>query len=308
MKKKFLSLLAILLIIVFTLGMVSCGAKGSVENDYAVDGDVSFPGSTGESGKNEISGSDVSVDQAKIIKVADVTAETQKYAEATEKLKELIASVGGNISNSNVTENASYRTDGKTEKRAQYTIKVPTAEFDHFLSELSKIFNITKSTTTEEDVNATYVTLKSRIKTLETKKAALEVMLANVDMKLDFETWKKINDELYEVDSQLNMYGDQLESLNKKIAHSTVNLSVREVVEYTEPEEKGYGEQVVDAFKDSFNIFLEFLKGLLIVLIYLLPFILLIGVGVLALVVCIALLIAIIKAIIKRKKKRKNKE
>ena len=308
MKKKFLSLLAILLIIVFTLGMVSCGAKGNVGNDYAADVDVSFPGSTGESGKNEISGSDVSVDQAKIIKVADVTAETKKYDEATEKLKDLIASVGGNISNSNVTENASYRTDGKTEKRAQYTIKVPTAKFDDFLSELSKIFNITKSITTEEDVNDTYVTLESRIKTLETKKAALEVMLANVDMKLDFATWQKISDELCEVESQLNMYGDQLESLDKKIAFSTVNLSVREVVEYTEPEEKGYGEQVVDAFKDSFNVFLEFLKGLLIVLIYLLPFILLIGVGVLALVVCIALLIAIIKAIIKRKKKRKNKE
>lgn len=101
---------------------------------------------------------------------------------------------------------------------------------------------------------------------------------------------------------------DQLQSLDKKIAYSTINLSVREVAEYTETEEKGYGEQVVDAFKDSFNIFLDFLKGLLLALIYLLPFILLIGVGILAFAGCVALLIVIIKAIIKRKKVRKNKE
>lgn len=308
MKKRFLSILAVFLMIILAFGMVSCGAKGSVGNDYAADGDLAYPDSNIESGKPNISGSDVSVDQAKIIKVADVTAETQKYAEATEKLKDLIASVGGNISNSNVTENASYRTDGKTEKRAKYTIKVPAAKFDEFLSGLSKIFNITNSTTSTEDVNDTYVTLESRIKTLETKKAALEVMLANVDMKLDFTTWQKISDELYEVESQLNMYYDQLQSLDKKIAYSTINLSVREVVEYTETEEKGYGEQIVDAFKDSFNIFLEFLKGLLLVLIYLLPFILLVGVGILVFAGCVALLIVIIKAIVKRKKVRKNKE
>ena len=72
------------------------------------------------------------------------------------------------------------------------------------------------------------------------------------------------------------------------------------MVEYTETEEKGYGEQVVDAFKRSFEATGEFFKEFLLVAIYALPFVLIWG-------AFVVVVIVIVRISVKKKKARKNK-
>ena len=309
MKRKISSLLALLLVLVLALGIVSCGAGSSMnEGYYGEDNLAGEMGSTDPSIKTDTDDSVSYSDGTKIIKNASVSAETQEWDKSTESLKTLISKYSGHIANSSVTENASYRSDGEMERRASYTIKIPSEQFDAFLDELSDIFNVTNSSTTTEDVSESYFTLQARIETLESKRLGLENMLKNVDANLDFATWKQLNDELSEVETQLTMYNNQLENLKNKVAYSTINLSVSEVVEYTETEEKAYGEQVVDAFTESFAIFVEVLKGLLIVIIYLLPLILVILAFALLNAGCAAIIVVIIRSIIKRKRNKKKKQ
>lgn len=295
MKKRILTVVAVLLIMVLSLSIVSCGASGKVENDYAAE-DVFIE----DVNKAEGTTSNSSGDGTKIIKTATVTAETKEYAKSTENLKALIESMGGHISNSSASENASYRANGRSEKRANYTLKVPSDKFDAFLSSLSELFNITNLSTSTEDVSESYFTLQARISTLQAKREGLVSMLKNVDVNTDFTTWQKINAELTEIDTQLNIYSEQLKSLENKVAYSTISLSVREVVEYTETEEKGYGEQVVDAFKRSFEATGEFFKEFLLVAIYALPFVLIWG-------AFVVVVIVIVRISVKKKKARKNK-
>lgn len=302
MKSRIVAIISVILIILLTLGMVSCGAKSNAaDRDY---GEIA-PGYAENGSAEKVDGTDSSLtstsgDGSKIIKTANVTAETQTYAAATEQLKALITSMGGHISNSSASENASYRSDGKTEKRANYTIKIPSEQFDSFISGLSSIFNITNLTTSTEDVSESYFTLQARINTLQTKREGLLSMLKNVDVNTDFTTWQKINSELTEIDTQLNIYNEQLKALEGRVAFSTVTLSVREVAEYTETEEKGYGAEVLDALNGSLSAVLEFFKGLLIVVIYALPFLLIIG-G------CAVVVVVIIRSSIKRRRARRNK-
>ena len=302
MKKRIIATIALFLITVLALSVISCGSnnKGAADEDYI----GSAPGYSEENGsleKVEGTGSSYSSgDGSKIIKNANITAETQNYAAATEQLKSLITSVGGHISNSNASENASYNSSGKPEKNASYTIKIPAEQFDAFISGLSNIFNVTKLSTSTEDVSESYFTLKARIDTLEAKREGLVSMLQNVDVNTDFSTWKQINAELTEIDTQLNIYNEQLKNLENRVSYATITLSVREVVELTETEEKGYGEEVLDAFKGSFSAVVEFFKGLLIGLIYMLPFLIMIA-G------TVVIVIVIIRSSIRRRIARRNK-
>ncbi len=301
MKKRIGVIIALLLITVLALSVISCGAsnKGAADEDY-----ITGAPSYGENGSMEkVEGTDSSYsngDGSKIIKNANIIAETQDYAAATEQLKSLITSVGGHISNSNASENASYNSSGKPEKNASYTIKVPAEQFDSFISGLSNIFNVTKLSTSTEDVSESYFTLQARIDTLQAKREGLVSMLKNVDVNTDFNTWQKINSELTQIDTQLNIYNEQLKALENKVSYATITLSVREVVELTETEEKGYGAEVLDAVKGSLTGVVEFFKVLLIALIYALPFLIMVAGTVI-------IVIVIIRSSIRRKIARRNR-
>ena len=301
MKKRFIITISVFLLVVLLLGVVSCGASGKAENDYA--SKDSYAGEMAGPADGSVNSTESSLvmssDGSKIIKTANVSAETKEYAKSTQELKALITSVGGHISNSSASENASYGINGRVSKYANYTIKVPSDKFDDFLSKLSSTFNVTNLSTATEDVSESYFTLQARISTLQSKREGLLSMLENVDVNTDFNTWKQINSELTEIDTQLTVYNEQLKSLENKVAYSTVMLSVREVLEYTEIEEKGYGAEVADAFKDSFESAGEFFKEAFLMAIYALPFLLIFGV---------AVTVAIIVAVrFNKKKKRADK-
>ena len=301
MKKRFIVIAAMLLITALVLSIVSCGSKGvASDSDYSNKMEIGMSGADIVEKPADITTSGTG-DGSKVIKIATVTAETKEYEKSTEQLKALITSLGGHISNSSASENASYNSNGKPEKNAKYTLKIPSESFDSFLESLSDIFNIINLSTATEDVSESYFTLQARISTLEAKREGLVSMLKNVDVNTDFGTWKKINDELTDIDTQLNIYNEQLKTLEAKVAFSTVTLSVREVVEYTELDEKTYGDEVADAFKGSIESVTEFFKELLIGAIYVLPFALIWG-------AVVAVVVVIARVSIKRKKKKNEKK
>ena len=142
MKKRIISIISVLLIIVLALSIVSCGSKGvASDSDYSNKMEIGMSGADIVEKPADITTSGTG-DGSKIIKIATVTAETKEYEKSTEQLKALITSLGGHISNSSASENASYNSNGKPEKNAKYTLKIPSESFDSFLESLSDIFNI----------------------------------------------------------------------------------------------------------------------------------------------------------------------
>ena len=76
--------------------------------------------------------------------------------------------------------------------------------------------------------------------------------------------------------------------MDTDVKYSTVNLSLVEVVRYTDTPKTPltFGERITDAFADSWANFIELIQGLIIGLIYLLPLIL--AVGIIAVIVIFA--------------------
>ncbi|MBQ3230648.1 MAG: DUF4349 domain-containing protein, partial [Clostridia bacterium] len=120
------------------------------------------------------------------------------------------------------------------------------------------------------DVTLEYYDIESRMKTLEAKKAALEKMLEQATSLSDIRT---IQDDLYEVIADIEAYRSKLNLFDSKVSYSTVELTIIEVVEYTEvkEEEPSFGERISETFKESWQGFWEFCQDFAVFLVGAMP-------------------------------------
>jgi len=293
--KKFRIAIIFIAIMLALAVFTSCNSNESYDG-YASNGEV-LPEAGDSVGVEKGEDSEA----AKIIKNATVNAETKDFEDSADKLKTLINSVGGNIANSNSTVGTSYHSSGESAKRANYTIKVPSEKFEEFLAGLEELLNVTYITTSTEDVTENYLTVEAKIESLEAQRKGLVDMLESVDLSKDFYTWQQIKNELSAVETQLNYYHNVLQGLDKVTRYSTVTLTVEEVVELTvlNEGEESFWQEIGNAFKGSFSVALEFFKGLIIVLIYLLPFGIVLG--------SIAVAVVIFVVLVRRSNKKRAK-
>ncbi len=276
MKKLIILLSVVLLSLVL---MCSCG---SADSDYRGDYNNQAPTAPEVDGEttDKLYGDHV-------IKNAYVNSETKEFDNALNDLKALISEYEGYIYSSNTNVDSSYYNEGQQLRFAEYTVKIPAEKFDTFIDALGNILNVTRVSTSTADASDEYYDLEAVVTTYRTKREALVAMLENVDKSIDFSTWQEINKELTELEIELSRYEAQLRDLQNKVAYSTVTINISEVAELTPAEEVGYGTELLDAIKDSLAGTLEFFKGLLVVIIYILPFVIINGVIALIIVLCV---------------------
>ena len=96
------------------------------------------------------------------------------------------------------------------------------------------------------------------------------------------------------IETQINQIKTQLNRYDNDVAYSYVNIQIKEVEKIVAEEEKG---TVGNAFGDSWDAFAEVCHGLLILLIWFLPY----------LIVILVILVIIFAATIPARRKRKEK-
>ncbi len=240
----------------------------------------------------------------KVIRSAYVNSETKEFGKALNELKALISANGGYIYSSNTSVESSYYSEAQQLRYADYTIKVPAEKLDAFLDDLGGILNVTRISTSTADASDEYYDLEAIVNTYRIKREGLVAMLENVDKAMDFSTWQEINAQLTQLEVDLARYEAKLKSLNDQVAYSTVTLTVNEVAELTPASEPGYGDEIIEAIKGSLDGTVEFFKGLLIAVIYMLPFMIISG-GI-ALIIVLSIRRGIRKRTARRAAQNKN--
>ena len=94
-------------------------------------------------------------------------------------------------------------------------------------------------------------------RTLKAERDGLRQIIQSLNTSQQYDYWYKMTTRLSELEQQIASYEAQLRSLDSKIAYSTCNLYLSEVVEYTVPtvKPKTFGERFGAAFKDSWEDF-----------------------------------------------------
>ncbi len=208
----------------------------------------------------------------KIIYSGDATVETTEFEKSIADLEAMIAQNGGFIESSSVNGSNYYDSArGYTSRRsASYTLRVPSDRFSAIMGSLSTIGNVPYTYTYTENVTAQYYDTQARLKAYEAQEERLIEMMELAETVEDIIT---IEDKLTDVRYRIDSLQSNLKNWDRRVAYSTLNITVREVQVYT-PEtvtKITYGERLRRAFTAAMENTGEFFKDLLVFLVSILP-------------------------------------
>lgn len=316
---KLRKIIVIVMVLLMTLLLfTSCNSAG----DYSPDMDSSMNDSIGESfgtvngigGSSSINGSynpgnngslnpsetpDKTEDyESKIIKTADMEAQTKEFDSAIAEIESFVKGLGGYIENSNITGN-NLNNPYKDGRYAKYILRIPSGNLEEFLSYTESKLHIISTTTTSQDVSLKYYDLKSRLEVLEAERTALNKMLENAKTTSEM---LSIRNQLTDIISDIESIKTQLKVYDSKVDYSTVSLRVDEVIEYTEVVEPDptWWSRIKEAFTESWKDFAEWWQDFTVWIVRIFPTLIILAFfGSLA--------FAIVMLINKRDKKLRNK-
>lgn len=242
--------------------------------------------------------------ERKIIRTAYVSAETRQFDDSITRIEALCKSSGGYVESSSVSGTKLDVGKNGSRRSASYTLRIPADKFDEFNSELGNLLNIVRSSSNVDEVTTQYYDIQSRIEVLELQKQSLQEMYDNYTDYKDISTLLYLQDQLYNVIEEIESYKTQLRLYDSKIAYSTVNLDITEVVEYTEIEEElPFIDELKSAFLGGFDFSLSLLKGTAIVIAAVTPVLLPISIPIIIVAIVV---IVIVKSVIKRRRRAKQ--
>jgi hypothetical protein len=231
--------------------------------------------------------------ERKIIKTYRVRMETLTYDEAVSLITSAAQSFGGYIaeaSQEGIGTGSSYGT-----RSATYTVRIPAENADAYIEHISGDCNVLSSSLTTQDVTDAYYGYQARLESLVIQEERLSAMMEKAETLSDLLT---LEDKLSDVRAEINGINSSLQLMEKSVSYSYVYVTLREVKEYQEPEEESYLSRMGSSFVGAFKSFVNVLGEILIVLIWVLPY----------LIVAAVILTVLVVYNVRRKRKKTNED
>lgn len=270
MKKK---QLLIALTLVVALLLTACGAateqtydmapqdtKEEAFMDYVVEETVEEEVfSTTASGTDEDSGEVVTPEEAqkyaeKIVYSGHVYIETTEFDTSISALNKAVTQYGGFVQDSNVSGRSNGDRTAVVDRYAYYVVRIPSKDFDAFMSLTGEIGNVTSSGKSAENVTSRYTDYEARLASLYTQEERLLAMLGTSG---DLESLIALEQRLSEVRYEIESIERNLRDLDQRLSFSTITIDLHEVEVYTPTAavQRSFGEKLVDAFADGWRGF-----------------------------------------------------
>lgn len=321
-------LLALLLALVLTCSLAACAAKSAAPMAYdntasaadqyksdAVSAEMPAEAPTMEEterAENSITtqsyaGQDDAASDAptesladKMIYSANLEIQTTEYDAAIAALESSVTAFGGFVEQSNTYGDIRYNDDGTSRvvnRMADYVVRVPATRFQEFLSQADGLGNVLSCNRYAENVTSRYTDQEARLASLYTQE---ERLLSMLEKSEDVESLIALEERLADVRYEIESIERNLRNLDRRIAYSSVTISLHEVEIYTptKPVQRTFGEKLSDALTDGWRSFSRGVQYFLIDLVYALP-----GIILFLLIAGAAVLIAL-----RLRKKRKAKK
>ena len=244
------------------------GALDSYANEAIVVSDVeplSVPStSAGDAGTSAVA------DARKVIYGTDYQLETTDMDAILLTLESAIKANGGFIEKSNYSglENSNQF------NRATLTCRIPVSSVDAFKEAVEAAGHVTAKTEVGRDVTDTYFDTEARVTVLQAEEARLLELL---DVSGSLSDLLQVERELTRVRTEIELLQGSLKKFDNLIELATVAITIKNVSEYTPDEEKTFIEQLGEAAINSLRIALAVIQTLLIVLVYMLPYLVVAG-------------------------------
>ncbi|WP_026509340.1 MULTISPECIES: DUF4349 domain-containing protein [unclassified Butyrivibrio] len=261
-------------------------AAGLYDQAYETDSE----GATNGGAADEIT-EEKATNKRKLITNMSMRAESKEFDKTLDFIKNRTTELGGYIESFS-TEKSSYN----DERTANLTLRIPEEKLTGFVDEFSQNSNITSQEMNVTDVTLTYADLESHRNALRAEEQQLLSLMEKAETIEDIMT---IQDKLTDVRYQLESMESQLRTYDNQITFSTLNVTLREVIEYTPEPVKNptFAERAKEGFVENLEGVIAFFTELLLLLITHIP----------VLVILLVIVIVVIVFIRAYEKKRKKK-
>ena len=263
--------------------LAGCGGSGgaaSHDNSYAAAEetieeayDSGFAdSSTADSAPAGDSGSGTDLSGLKLVYTGSVTVQSTEYDATVADIKSLIAEFGCIVETANEFDydmgwrDAAYKASARD---YTWTLRVPSEKFSAMMDKLGTVHgHIESREQSAEDMTKQFRDNEGRISALKAQEQRLLSFMENAETISDT---LEIEDRLTEVRYEL----EQLQNANNDIdfmaKYSKLTVRVHEVVDY-DTTGMSFPQRVNQAFSDSSHGFVRVVQGLVIALIWLLPY------------------------------------
>ncbi len=217
----------------------------------------------------------------KIVRSASLTLQTIHYDECKQQLQDLmnryqclITSEEENSSDWDwyYTEDGdgSLPADNSDERSLHVVAGVPTSQLDSFLRDMDGVNGkIMNRSMNADNMTRTYSQNADKIASLEEEQRALNDLLSRAE---EVEDMIAIQQELANVRAQLQDLNNSNDQIDFDVNYSSVTIDLDEVNAFTPTSEDSFPERLAYALSHSLEAFINVLKGIVIGIIYLLPY------------------------------------
>ena len=218
----------------------------------------------------------------KLVRKIWLEAETDDLDTLLTQVDEKLASLSGYAEKRQVYHGSTRYTRSRT---AELTLRIPVAQLDQFVDQVTGLANITSSNETADDITLTYVATQSRVSALQTEHDRLLELLAKAENMSDL---LQIEKRLTEVRADLEEVTSKLKLYDNMVAYGTVYLTLSEVKEYTDvTEPETVWQRIGKGFMSSLKGLGNFFTELFVFVVVGLPYFVVLGVVITAVVLVI---------------------
>ena len=209
----------------------------------------------------------------KLVYKANFVIESKSYDDSVNSLKELISSYDGIIGSESYEDSSYYGWDtyryDRGYRRYNCVVRIPTPNFDNFTQSVGSIGHISTSNSYVENISREYYDTKAYLESYENQLINLQKMY---DYATTIEEMMSLEARISNVQAEILKLKTQIQSMDMDVAYSTINISVKEVVDYSEPvtpeEERTFIYRLKNTMIDSWENFLDNCEDFLFWVIY----------------------------------------
>jgi len=274
--------------------LAACGGAGNTATGAPVSGGLGQGGAgSGQAYNGGASGAPAPADRAlaqpntvsdpvlqaqgaqKLIQNAIVTLKISKgtFDSISQRVVDIAQAAGGVLFSMQTSQS-----DQDVINSGSVTVKVPSDQYTHVLSQLRSLGTVTAIQTNTQDVSGEYVDLQARLKNQQAQQAILIALMAKA---------QNINDSIA-VQNQLSQVTGEVERIEARIrfldtqtTYATVNVNLIIPVVATRPTEPSLWDRsgIRDSLGTALRLSANVVSGMIIVLGFLLPFLVLAALG-----------------------------
>jgi len=276
LKYKRIALLIMIVMFGITLTITGCGAKSlnfESSSNQGSSADMAAPvpapmapqeeydnegsyNSTGEAGKG--------ISERKMIETVHLTLVVDNVFEVAEKITELAEHLNGFIQESRTWE-------GSDAKHGYLTARIPAERLTEAMNQIETLGTVRSTQRSGQDVTEQYFDRQARLRNLEAQEERYLEILSEAKTTEDV---INVERELVRVREQIEVYMGQLKYLDHQINLATLNIQLEEQKTINEIEKPSFikaFDAAKVATKNSINMILTAISGLIIAIGYLIP-------------------------------------